>query len=492
MNRTRLIAALCLALAMFASMARADVTSLLPRGQGERFWLIRTDEAADKSTTKSADKAEGKSFTTSIRRLTNPVKGAWGEAWRLNGKFIDAAPLEDRIAVLAEDGTWQLVWDGGSVAGPLPDSGHVLRRIASDGDTLWAIGAQRGEAGNLLKWTESAGWSVVAALPEEADLPDVSMAIYDGRPWLACGDVKMLRLTAFRPEAGGAWQGMGNITGYQATHPYAFVTNTTAPTLILKNAAGQFDLMQPDAASHGLKALRPTVGTPAGWTSFGPSIRLLSIKDNKVEQTVIDNQGRGRSYGPDPVADPALPQHEQSLEWLNVALLLGLTVAMLRSLRSEEPQPPALAGNWVVAPLWRRGLAAIIDGLPLLIVAVWVVYHFGGASEPMHDLPRTAYLAMTLGLIAYVGHVTVSEALFGTSLGKRLFGLTVVDMDGQRVSIERVLLRNVLRIFEVSLFLPVLMPLFTPNSQRIGDLAAKTLVVARAKPAAIPEQPTAE
>ncbi len=66
----------------------------------------------------------------------------------------------------------------------------------------------------------------------------------------------------------------------------------------------------------------------------------------------------------------------------------------------------------------------------------------------------------------------------------RLLGLRVVGQDGRRVGIGRHLLRTVLWLIDgFPYFVPggvaFLCALATPDRQRVGDLAARTLVVAR-------------
>lgn len=62
------------------------------------------------------------------------------------------------------------------------------------------------------------------------------------------------------------------------------------------------------------------------------------------------------------------------------------------------------------------------------------------------------------------------------SVGKRLMGLTVIDVrTSQPCSLGASLLRNFILIILQAIDL--LVPFFTKNGQRIGDMAAHTLVV---------------
>jgi hypothetical protein len=72
----------------------------------------------------------------------------------------------------------------------------------------------------------------------------------------------------------------------------------------------------------------------------------------------------------------------------------------------------------------------------------------------------------------------------GQTLGKRLFGLRVVDAQGLRLRPAQVVLRNLLRAID---FLPaaylvgVTACLVSRKGQRLGDLAANTVVLREAK-----------
>lgn len=105
-------------------------------------------------------------------------------------------------------------------------------------------------------------------------------------------------------------------------------------------------------------------------------------------------------------------------------------------------------------------------------------------------------LAMALSfLVAFViafGYGILLEWLWrGKTIGKRVFGLRVMDEHGLRLRFSQVVIRNLLRFADMlppvfvsgqPLFLPLygvggLTCLLTRRSQRLGDLAAGTVVV---------------
>jgi uncharacterized RDD family membrane protein YckC len=69
------------------------------------------------------------------------------------------------------------------------------------------------------------------------------------------------------------------------------------------------------------------------------------------------------------------------------------------------------------------------------------------------------------------------EAIFGRSIGKMLFGLTVLSLDGGRPSLWARIMRNILRCIEIFFFPMIVMVFLSPVYQRAGDIAMGTLVV---------------
>ncbi len=78
--------------------------------------------------------------------------------------------------------------------------------------------------------------------------------------------------------------------------------------------------------------------------------------------------------------------------------------------------------------------------------------------------------------------------LDGQSVGKRLFGLRVIDAGGRELRFAQVALRNLLRFLDMlpaAYALGCVCALFSKNGQRLGDVLANTAVVA-ARPRALP------
>src|SRR3989344_5140127 len=118
----------------------------------------------------------------------------------------------------------------------------------------------------------------------------------------------------------------------------------------------------------------------------------------------------------------------------------------------------------------RRALACLVDILlPVLPTMVFV-----GTGEGAER--QITLIAMPLYLI----YMTLTEGMYSQSLGKKLFGIKVLMVDGSKCSFKAAIIRNLLRIIDAlpSLYIVGILAItFTKKRQRFGDLAAKTVVV---------------
>jgi uncharacterized RDD family membrane protein YckC len=125
-----------------------------------------------------------------------------------------------------------------------------------------------------------------------------------------------------------------------------------------------------------------------------------------------------------------------------------------------------------LASVTARGGAWLVDTVAGLAVAAVVSLAVGAVSAVLADL---AFLLVTAGW--YV----VSEAVWGRTPGKWVVGIRVVDEDGDEVSAVAAVVRNVTKIVGGASLLLILAGVVfiadSPNSQRLGDRWADTLVV---------------
>lgn len=134
----------------------------------------------------------------------------------------------------------------------------------------------------------------------------------------------------------------------------------------------------------------------------------------------------------------------------------------------------------VVAGLGSRFMSSLVDTAlqVVVIIALLIPARVAGGAAG-------SALAAVAVMVVAVGLPTAFDAFAaGRTPGRRLTGLTLVMADGATVPLVSAAVRNIVRIID---FLPaaysvgVLSVLATPRNQRLGDLAANTLVV-RAAP----------
>jgi uncharacterized RDD family membrane protein YckC len=129
-----------------------------------------------------------------------------------------------------------------------------------------------------------------------------------------------------------------------------------------------------------------------------------------------------------------------------------------------------------LAGLGSRFTAGLIDlALKAVIVAGLLV-----AAIPLGGLAATI-VAAAVPLLVYIGYDVLFESLgSGRTPGKRASGLRVLRADGSPEDVVASLVRNVLRLVDglpLSYAPGIVSILLTRRNQRLGDLAAGTIVV---------------
>ena len=138
---------------------------------------------------------------------------------------------------------------------------------------------------------------------------------------------------------------------------------------------------------------------------------------------------------------------------------------------SIQPTLPGSRPGTVLVPqgALTRGPAFLIDTLLVSLFAALLL----GARAPLTEI-------LLVTLAAEFVYFSVCEGAFGTTLGKRIFGLRVVRAaDGRPCGPFAAVVRTALRLVDNVLFsLPgVTAIVLSPRRQRLGDRAARTLVV---------------
>jgi uncharacterized RDD family membrane protein YckC len=153
-----------------------------------------------------------------------------------------------------------------------------------------------------------------------------------------------------------------------------------------------------------------------------------------------------------------------------------MSTATSSSLRIATPE--GVVFSYKLATPVSRGLAWAVDAIAI-----------GGVSYLASRLSALAglwsadfanFLSAVLYFVISVGYGIVLEWRWrGQTLGKRLFGLSVIDVHGLRLQFSQIALRNLLRPVDglpVFYLIGGAVAIWTRSGQRLGDLVANTVV----------------
>jgi uncharacterized RDD family membrane protein YckC len=146
-------------------------------------------------------------------------------------------------------------------------------------------------------------------------------------------------------------------------------------------------------------------------------------------------------------------------------------------------QSSIITGQYVriqptVASVGDRIFAQLIDWgvlLAYLFLAIWI------GMEAGIDGPW--YIIITIGIVPLFYNLLCEIFNQGQSIGKMLMNMQVVKLDGSRPTISAYLMRWLLFLIDgpVTSYMGLLVMVLTHNNQRLGDLAAGTIVIKKQK-----------
>lgn len=194
-------------------------------------------------------------------------------------------------------------------------------------------------------------------------------------------------------------------------------------------------------------------------------------------------------FGPNMMAFMIVPQA--------LPILLSLTLAFVLTIQMRRHRVPdyALGGEHrTFASLWQRALAQLVDLVPVVVgLAFPVALMWRTFSDPetlFEDGPAfpLKLFASVAGAVLWTVVVFVaysySEGRVGKTPGKWVVGIRVLGADLRPCGFGRAFLRNLLTLADgfFSFLVGALLVALTENWQRLGDMAARTIVVVDRKP----------
>lgn len=143
--------------------------------------------------------------------------------------------------------------------------------------------------------------------------------------------------------------------------------------------------------------------------------------------------------------------------------------------------PEGVTLELVLAGAGSRAAAAVVDGIVMVLVgsvlSFGVLVLFIALSWPLAGAAAIDIVIVFLVFFGY--HMWCEVRRGGKTVGKQLNGLRVLRDDGGPVSFTASAIRTLVRLVDVYLFLgsvAFLSVLVTRHNQRLGDLAASTIV----------------
>jgi uncharacterized RDD family membrane protein YckC len=165
---------------------------------------------------------------------------------------------------------------------------------------------------------------------------------------------------------------------------------------------------------------------------------------------------------------------------------------MTRDYAERTVTPEAVLLQADVAGIGSRSIAIMVDTLIQIVLVVPVLFVILG--DGLAGTGETVILVVLLFVVLWLYFPAFELFRRGQTPGKRSQGIRVVRTSGQPAGLAPVLVRNLVRIVDVFMFpfLALVSMVVTRRGQRLGDLAAGTMVVRDRKlPAPQVQLPTA-
>ncbi len=118
-------------------------------------------------------------------------------------------------------------------------------------------------------------------------------------------------------------------------------------------------------------------------------------------------------------------------------------------------------------------LAYLLDGAVIIGLTLASIFLF----KFMHISSNNAFLWVFVSVPLFLYHLICEITMNGQSIGKRAMKIKVMKTDGTAATFSNYFLRFLLRPIDSFYFIGLSFVFFTKKGQRLGDLAAGTVVV---------------
>ena len=158
--------------------------------------------------------------------------------------------------------------------------------------------------------------------------------------------------------------------------------------------------------------------------------------------------------------------------------------------------PSNIEVEYLLAGAGSRFGAFLIDlsfQIIAMLVFAWIVLSVsGGLFLPPEDgITGTVLAILLIGVfVINFGYFIFFESMMnGQTIGKRILGLRVIQENGEPASFFHILIRGFLRSSVDMMYVGVFIILFSKKHQRLGDMAAGTIVISE-NPTSLDETPS--
>ena len=489
---------------------------LLAVASGDHFWIARIAREPD-------------SIVTSIVYREKWAMTDWTTMQPIPDRVISMATSNDELLVVLSDGLWEIA-DGDDIrTGPPGEMWDAMLAIAAVDDAVWAVVRSTGAstqgsdatepatqpavltasplvpAGRLMICQYADGqWTHCVALPESVgdDPAQMALTVVDGLPVLAWRTADG-RLSVSALSTDDRWSRPIVVSSSAQEMDFKLLTissravlwisapqPTTRPATQASGAnisaagpdsAGQI-LIGPDFVRRISLALPTSAAAGAGAqtlvAAFGNLRWVAYAGDRQVEQDYSLDQFP-KSFPPAKMSVVQSPQPPviPLTPWIvgDVGIVALAVAAGVRQRNAPKiPEQPEIKPR--LAPMSVRFVAGLVDLAPIL--AVIAILHPTSNTNPLANIDYRSFSQLAqLSVTTYVLHTLIAEVICGQSIGKMVFGLRVMAIDGKPPRRWQLVARNLLRVFDVTLMgIPLLIIFITPLHLRVGDLVGGTVV----------------
>ena len=269
--------------------------------------------------------------------------------------------------------------------------------------------------------------------------------------------------------------------------PAVAVVNSTDGLRILERGGGRWRVIQTADDGRGFpREVAVFQGEPGGVLTvlsagFPGSMRVRHWDDTRL----VGEQRFGRSS--------PFPREMMTMMWLPhlSTPVLSLTLAVILSWLMRVHRVGVYrheATEVTHASLTRRAISQLVDAIVMAAPALFFFARFIEAFtdpeqmffQPGGPVRFFAFIAAGFAwtFVAFL-LFSLTEGLWGATPGKWLTGIRVIGTDLRPCGIGRALIRNLLKLVDgfFNFLIGILMVAYTPDWQRLGDLAARTIVI---------------